>query len=74
MLAARWLCGLVALRRQRLPSVRGARWLAGAVVLSVIHVADGAGAVIRSLRLGLGPRARRRAALSYHRDVDGLAV
>ena len=74
VLAARWLCGLVALRRQRLPSVRGARWLAGAVVLSAIHVADGAGAVIRSLRLGLGPRARRRAALSYHHDVDGLVA
>jgi hypothetical protein len=71
-LAVRWLCGLVALRRQRSPAVRGARWLAGAAIVTLIHAADGAGAVLRSSRLGLAPRARRGAVLSYHRDVDGL--
>ena len=73
VLAVRWGCSLLALRRQQLPATRGLRWLAGATLVSAIHAADAVGAVIRGLRLGLAPPARHARALAYHRDVDGLA-
>src|SRR5207247_2034596 len=59
ILATRFACSLIALRRQRLPATRGLRWLAGAALVGAIHVADSAGAVIRGSRLGLAPPARR---------------
>jgi hypothetical protein len=74
VLAVRCACSLVALRQQRLTGVRGARWLAGAALVTAIHAADAAGAVIGGLRLGLGARTRRMVSLGYHRDVDKLAA
>ncbi|HEY7374964.1 MAG TPA: glycosyltransferase [Polyangia bacterium] len=73
VLAARWGCSLLALQRQGSPAVRGPRWFAGAALVSAIHAADAAGAVIRGLRLGLAPPARARA-LGYHGNVDRLAA
>ena len=58
VLAARWLCGLVALA-SKAAGVAGRALARRRRGLSLIHVADGAGAVIRSLRLGLAPRARQ---------------
>lgn len=74
VLGARWACSLLALRRQDLPAVRGLRWFAGAALVTAIHAADAAGAMIRGLRLGLAPPARRAQALAYHADVDRLAA
>src|SRR5262249_52059618 len=47
VLAARCVCSLMALRRQRVPAARGLRWLPGAALVGAIHAADAAGAVIR---------------------------
>jgi hypothetical protein len=74
VLAARFLCSLLALRNQRLPAVRGLRWFAGAALVAAIHTADAAGAIIRGLHLGLAPPTRRTRALGYHDDVDRLAA
>jgi len=74
VLAARCVCSLIALRRQRLPAARGVRWFAGAALVGAIHAADAAGAIIRGLRLGLAPPARRARTLGYHGDVDRLAA
>jgi glycosyltransferase involved in cell wall biosynthesis len=74
VLAARWVCSLMALRRQRLPAARGLRWIGGALIVTAIHAADAAGAVIRGFRLGLAPPARRTRTLGYHADVDRLAA
>jgi hypothetical protein len=74
VLAARLLCSLAALRKQKLPAVRGVRWFAGAALVAALHAADAAGAVIRGLRLGLAPPARRTRVLRYHGDVDRLAA
>lgn len=74
VLAARCVCSLMALRRQELPAARGVRWFAGAALVGAIHAADAAGAVIRGLRLGLAPPARRTQTLGYHGDVDRLAA
>ena len=74
VLAARWVCSLVALRQQRLPAARGARWIGAAAIVTAIHAADAAGAIIRGARLGLAPPARRGRALGYHHDVDRLAA
>ena len=74
VLAVRWGCSLLALRRQQAPSVRGLRWFAGAALVTGIHAADATGAVVRGLHLGLTPRTRRRQVLAYHRDVDRLAA
>jgi hypothetical protein len=74
VLAARWGCSLLALRRQGAPAVRGPRWLAGAALVSAIHAADAAGAVIRGLRLGLAPPARHGRVLGYHGNADRLAA
>jgi hypothetical protein len=72
VLAARYGCSLMALRRQRLPAPRGPGWLAAGALVSAIHAADAVGAVVRGLRLGLAPPARHARALAYHRDVDAL--
>jgi hypothetical protein len=74
VLAVRFACSLLALRRQRSPAARGLRWVPGAVLVAAIHAADGAGAVVRGLRLGLAPADRRVRALRYLRDVDRLAA
>jgi hypothetical protein len=74
VLGARYLCSLAALARQRSPAARGWRWLGGALVVTAIHAADAAGAVIRGLRLGLAPPDRHGRALGYHGNVDRLAA
>jgi hypothetical protein len=74
VLALRGLCSLAALRRQRLPAARGVRWVAGAGLVTLLHAADGAGAVRRALGLDAGARRPRETTLAYHRDVDGLAA
>jgi hypothetical protein len=74
VLAARWGCSLLALHRQGAPAVRGPRWFAGAALVSAIHAADAAGAVIRGLRLGLAPPVRHGRMLGYHGNVDQLAA
>jgi hypothetical protein len=74
VLAVRWMCSLAALRRQRLPAARGAKWVAGAALVTLLHAADGAGAVLRALGLDAGARRPRETTLAYHRDVDGLAA
>ncbi len=42
-------------------------------LVGAIHAADVAGAVIRGLRLGLAPAARRTRVLAYHADASPLA-
>jgi hypothetical protein len=74
VLAVRWGCSMLALRQQRAPSVRGLRWFTGAAIVSAIHAADAAGAVVRGLHLGLASPTRRDQVLGYHRDVDRLAA
>jgi len=74
VLAARWGCSLLALQRQGAPAARGPRWFAGAALVSAIHAADAAGAVIRGLRLGLAPPVRHGRTLGYHGNVDQLAA
>ena len=74
VLAARWVCSLAALRRQRMPAARGVGWVAGAMLVTAIHAADGAGAVLRALGRGGASARPRDTVLSYHRDVDGLAA
>jgi hypothetical protein len=74
VLGVRWSCSLLALKRQRAPSVAGARWFAGAAAVTAIHAADATGAVVRGLRLGLAAPTRRDQVLGYHHDVDRLAA
>jgi glycosyltransferase involved in cell wall biosynthesis len=74
VLAVRFGCSLLALRRQRCHAARGPRWIAGAAIVAAIHAVDAAGAVIRGLRIGLAPPDRHARALRYHRDVDRLAA
>jgi hypothetical protein len=74
VLTLRFVCSLAALRRQQMSAVRGTRWVAGAALVTLIHAADGAGAVLRALGRSSATARPHEATLSYHSDVDGLAT
>lgn len=74
VLGARWSYSVRALGHQDMPAVHGARWLACVTTMTGISLLDGVGAALKTAGLDRLLGRGDDAALSYHREVDGLAA